>query len=643
MQSGYLLRKHYRIEKRIGAGGFGETYLATDENPDYPIPRQVVVKHLKPSSNDPASLKVAVECFAKEARILAELGDNTDLIPTLYAYFSERDEFYIVQEFIEGYTLTSELDGHNLSETKTLKIVQDILIGLEIVHSNGVIHRDLKPDNIIRRATNKKLTIVDFGAIKLIRQGNNAQISRSIGIGTPGYMPTEQGMGHPRFASDVYAVGAIALQCLTGQHPGNLIDPDILEFRWRHLCKVDNRTVQVLDKMTAARYDRRYANATEAKQAIDRLIASINQPYQPYQSPRPPRPQFKPLVRTIVAPKPIARRNLLKWLMFGWAGATVSSILWQLFSEPFKPEILDSMIESSPDPEPIIEPLPAPEPLSSKPKSPLPRLNTIQFASVQLNDKGNIIARPKAQVQVYKEDLGNGVNLIMVKIPAGSFIMGSPESEEGRIIDESPQHLVSLKEFYIGQTEITCSQYQAIMDTDSSEYESNEPVKNVNWHKSKEFCQKLSSTTGRTYTLPSESQWEYACRAGTTTPFAFGETITNEVANCGDVAAYKNELRGIEQGTITKVREYPPNAFGLYDMHGNVWEWCEDSWHDSYQGAPKDGSAWINNNTDVVLRGGSWNYHPGNCRSSLRNRSARESQNNYYGFRVVCAPFPGLI
>jgi formylglycine-generating enzyme required for sulfatase activity len=291
--------------------------------------------------------------------------------------------------------------------------------------------------------------------------------------------------------------------------------------------------------------------------------------------------------------------------------------------------------------DPISSSLPSESPRQeSTAKSPIiqPRLTTIEFASVKVNDKGDIIARPQGQSQIYKEDLGDGAILTMVKIPAGSFLMGSPESEKGRFEDESPQHPVSLKEFYMGQTEVTQSQYQAIMGENPSKFRGNNlPVETVSWNQSQEFCQKLSTKTGRNYTLPSESQWEYACRAGTTTPFYFGETITPDLGNYDGNSTYGNASKGSYRKKTTKVGEFPPNDFGLYDMYGNVWEWCQDTWHKNYQDAPMDGSALTSRNNNAhILRGGSWISLPRYCRSATREDYTPDNRLYLIGVRVVC-------
>lgn len=274
MQSGYLLRNRYLIEKPLSAGGFGKTYIATDE--DFPGKPRKVVKHLKPQNSGAKVLEIARRLFETEAKTLANLGTKTERIPTLYAYFEEDQEFYLVQEFIEGKTLTQEIENRRLSEAETLEVLQEILTGLETIHSNHVIHRDLKPDNIIRRANSNELVLIDFGAVKAVRQATSLQISQTISIGTPGYMPSEQGIGNPKLASDIYAAGAIALQCLTGIHPFDLLDPDTSEFKWRHLCQVSDRVANVLYKMVAVSPVNRYPNANEAKKAIDRLIMPVS-------------------------------------------------------------------------------------------------------------------------------------------------------------------------------------------------------------------------------------------------------------------------------------------------------------------------------------------------------------------------------
>jgi formylglycine-generating enzyme required for sulfatase activity len=184
-------------------------------------------------------------------------------------------------------------------------------------------------------------------------------------------------------------------------------------------------------------------------------------------------------------------------------------------------------------------------------------------------------------------------DIAMVKIPAGSFLMGSPTSEESHFASESPQHEVTLETFWMSQFPITQAQWVSVMGDNPSHFKGEDlPVECVSWHDAMEFCQRLSEQTGDTYTLPSEAQWEYACRAGTTTPFHFGKTITPDQANYDGNYTYNGGPRGEYRQQTTPVGIFPPNDWGLYDMHGNVWEWCLDQWHPNYEGAPVDGSAW---------------------------------------------------
>lgn len=245
------------------------------------------------------------------------------------------------------------------------------------------------------------------------------------------------------------------------------------------------------------------------------------------------------------------------------------------------------------------------------------------------------------QGECFTENLGNGIVLEMVKIPGGSFMMGAPEDEEVKYNNEHPQHRVILETFFLGKFPITQEQYEVIMGENPSKFQgSKRPVEKVSWYDAVQFCRKLSQITGKKYQLPSEIQWEYACRAQTTTPFHFGETITTDLANYHGDRTYGSGIKGIYREQTTDVGEFPANSFGIYDMHGNLYEWCEDCWHDNYQGAPVDGSAWVDGEGDEnyhrVLRGGSWYNDPVHCRSSARLGFIPDYINFSLGFRVSC-------
>jgi formylglycine-generating enzyme required for sulfatase activity len=281
-----------------------------------------------------------------------------------------------------------------------------------------------------------------------------------------------------------------------------------------------------------------------------------------------------------------------------------------------------------------------------------PALSVFTFQTVQVNKRGEITTRKSGKAKYFREDLGNSVTLDMVAIPAGKFVMGSPRSEEewddGEEEwddSEGPQRTVAVSKFFMGRFPVTQEQYQAIMGKNPSYFKgTNRPVETVSWNDAVAFCKKLSELTKRTYRLPSEAEWEYACRAGTTTPFHVGTTITTALANYDGNYTYGSELKGVYRRKTTEVDCFIPNAFGLHDMHGNVWEWCQDIWHNNYEDAPTHCLAWMEGSTEEkrVIRGGSWDGHPEYCRSAARDLNTRDNSFSYIGFRLVCAGAAGL-
>ena len=274
------------------------------------------------------------------------------------------------------------------------------------------------------------------------------------------------------------------------------------------------------------------------------------------------------------------------------------------------------------------------------------RIYREEFETVTVNARGEIIKREGCQAEMFAEHLGDGVELEMVSIPGGSFLMGSPNTEQrypdynGR---EEPQHRVKVPPFFIGKYPVTQQQYKAVTGKNPPGFKrANHPLVAVTWNDATDFCWLLSQKTGKTYRLPSEAEWEYACRAGTTTPFCFGPTITTDLANYFGDFVYGSGPTGACRRHSTDVNCFPPNAFGLYDMHGNVYEYCQDVWHDNYNLAPTDGSAWESRGDGSyrVLRGGSSIGAPSICRSAFRHRGHREATYYNYGFRV--AVLPGL-
>ena len=278
----------------------------------------------------------------------------------------------------------------------------------------------------------------------------------------------------------------------------------------------------------------------------------------------------------------------------------------------------------------------------------LSKLRRFEFEVVTVNPRGEIIQRENKAANYFVEMLSAEVGLEMVEIPSGSFVMGSPEDEAERSSYEGPQHQVSVERFLMGKYPVTQAQWRVVANWEKIELDLNPepsrftgeklPVEKISWHEAQEFCARLAKRIGKDYRLPSEAEWEYACRAGTTTPFHFGETLTTDLANYDGKYTYGNGPSGEYQEKTTPPGSFPANAFGLYDMHGTVWEWCADPWHRNYIAAPNDGSAWTTNadSRSHVVRGGSWFSDPRHCRSAYRDDLDYVFLN--LGFRVVCVP-----
>nr|MDJ0575556.1 serine/threonine-protein kinase [Xenococcaceae cyanobacterium MO_234.B1] len=263
---------YYQIIERIGRGSFGETYLAKNLQQ---FETRCVVKHLQPIERSPEILEIAKNLFDKEARILLEIGDAHDQIPSLIAYFPENENFYLVQEFIEGHELSQEIvEGQPWSESEVIKLLEEILVPLAFLHHrpHPIIHRDLKPSNLMRRTTDNKIVLIDFGAIKelavteiLNKQGKTRT---TMAIGSPGYMPPEQIYGHPQLSSDVYAVGVIAIKALTGLHPDDFDRDAEGEILLPEPASISNELNAILRKMVRSYHQERYYSAVEALEAI---------------------------------------------------------------------------------------------------------------------------------------------------------------------------------------------------------------------------------------------------------------------------------------------------------------------------------------------------------------------------------------
>jgi serine/threonine protein kinase len=607
-KSGYQLQNgKYTIENDIAQGGFGITYLARDENN-----QPVVIKTLNETVQRRPDFAKLQQDFLNEAVKLAKCKHSH--VVKVREVFPEGQLWCIAMEYIEGEHLADRVQRLGvLPEAEALGYIEQIGEALTVVHQNGLLHRDVKPANIIVRYHKREAVLIDFGIAREfmpdLTQIHTPYLSHC-------FAPIEQYQTvAPRGAyTDVYALAATLYFLLTNRLPPvapNRATGTVLKSPQQINSSISDRVNQAILKGMELEPENRPQTMQEWLESLKEppvvVVAPINNHPQINNN-----PQVNNNQQTLVKP---SRRKFIQTVGWMGAGLGVTVTVGKL--------ITDTSREQSTSPKEL-------------------SLQTFNFETVTVDAKGTITNRRNGEAKYFVEDLGNGVTLEMVQIPGGTFKMGSPQGEVGRNANENPQHQVTVPRFFMGRYEVTQAQYQAIMGTNPAYFKGEKlPVETVSWNDAVEFCQKLSQKTGRTYRLPSEAEWEYACRAGTTTPFSFGETITPDLVNYDGTSTYASAPKGQNRQKTTPVGSFPPNPFGLYDMHGNVWELCQDHYHDNYNGAPTDGRAWVSDNTNFrLLRGGCWGDYPKICRSASRYNYGREERAyvpQVIGFRVVCA------
>ncbi|CCI34251.1 SUMF1/EgtB/PvdO family nonheme iron enzyme [Microcystis sp. T1-4] len=517
----------YRLNNFLGAGGFGGVFHASEMVRNTSV-QEVAIKVIPESSDDKLIELTNARKLEHSNLIKAySVGEFT---------FLNTEMLYLVMELAQG-SLENHITKGGLSSSEIKNITAQVAQGLNYLHGQNKVHRDLKPGNILK--VNQQYKLADFGLIRTLNNKSHTQTVHN--SGTIIYMPPEAFRGDISSAWDLWSLGIMLIEMTTNQLP----------------YKFNNDIHQLMAKV---------------------MNCELQIPSLPK--------EFKPIIEGC-----LQKDRKQRW--------TAQQVL----------NALQPVGWTSP-------PSPPPAPAAvKKPVSPIP-----------------LIASPTP----FTEKLPNRVTLEMVSLPAGQFLMGSPDSDY-----EKPPHQVKVNSFAIGKYPITQAQYEAVMGINPSHFKNNSwlknnpqnPVEKVSWNDAQAFCQKLSQITGKTYRLPTEAEWEYACRAGTTTRYYFGD----DGSQLGDDAWYSAN----SQSKTHPVGQKKPNAWGLYDMIGNVSEWCEDDWHDNYIGAPKDGSAWTINNDNrshpKCLRGGSWCNDPYGCRSAVRYDNSRRVNRDFRnGFRVVC-------
>ena len=630
---GRLLGGQYRITgtRPLGAGGMGEVWLAQDLE----LGTTVAIKVLPHMLCRDAA---AVESLKREAKIGQQLTHRN--ICRLHGFHSDGDVRYIVMEYVDGRTLGQILsgsDGRRLAWSELEPIARGIADALDYAHGatyldadgrrvRGVLHRDIKPQNIIVKPDGVA-KLMDFGIAREIHNTMTMLTGRT--SQTPLYASPEQFRGEPMTsASDVYSLAAVLYECLVG-HP--LISPhgdlsyQILNGPYEELESESADVNAALRAGLAKSPDERPARAGDllamacgemeaaATRRWDATVADATQDERPRRGLRSRGRKKAVAVAAVVL---LAAVAVGVWV---WPG---------LFGTASGPPAAD-VTGGGAGVAPATRPLPRTRPVvaatgpavaATKPATPA-------------------AGRPPERLKL---DL-DGETIELALISAGRFNMGSPLAEAGRDSREY-LHAVEISPgkpgFYMGLREVTQAQYQALTGVSPSDFKgADRPVENVSWQDAAAFCKKLSEKTGRTVRLPTEAEWEYACRAGGGTRFAFGDGDGDlhkhgNYADSTSAFSWRDRSHSDGQSETAPVGSFAPNAWGLYDMHGNVMEWCAD-WHAEYAPGPATDPRGPPVGESRVVRGGSWFKGPSGCRSAARDKRPPGHRNFDIGFRVI--------
>ena len=633
----------YEILEKLGEGGMGSVYKARHPR----LNSIVAIKVLLPEIARDKSL---AERFMREARLAAQLQD-ADIVQVLDMDQADGKQF-IVMQFVDGESLQSRIDREGeLSETDALRIVRDVARTLAIAHRQQIVHRDIKPSNIMLTRAGR-VKVCDLGLAKSVERDGPALTESGTAMGTPHYIAPEQARSTKSVdgRADIYSLGATLFHMVTGTTPYK--GSSSYEIILKHVTEpppdareanaaITAATAMLIQRMMIKNPDERVGTCDEVVQNIETILASAK--------------DSRAQMRTVATPSAgvvtqdvsnaqpaVARPASARWLTVGaaaLAGAgVVVWVVWAAGSEGKATATKPTTTVARTSPATTIA---TPPSTTRMPTTTVAASRADGTASGALSTPAPDSPQSAApQKRTIEFDLGGGVSMELVHIPPGEFLMGSPENETGRRGDESPQHRVRItKGFYMGITEVTQAQYEAAMGANPSHFKGREWPVGVSWSDAVEFCKHLSARTGREVRLPTEAEWEYACRAGTTTRYYFGDTD----AAVGDYAWHQ----GNTGNTPKPVGQRRANPWGLYDMGGSFFEWCQDWYDGSYYGkspllnptGPPTGQPMPPDNRPTrVVRGSSWNTQvsSGDVRSAARNCTYPDRPCGNNGFRVVC-------
>ncbi|MHB1423099.1 MAG: bifunctional serine/threonine-protein kinase/formylglycine-generating enzyme family protein [Gemmataceae bacterium] len=622
--------QRYQPKQLLGAGGFGAAFLCHDRFFD----AEVVVKTLHETTME----RNMTDVF-REAQVLRHLQHPAiiGVRDCNYADLTRMAHPYIVMDYFPGGTLATFIKQRGAISLEDMTVIsRQIAEGMQAAHRQNILHRDLKPDNILVRKEGStwKVKIIDFG-LALRKQtietsmaagaAGNTILGDSV-AGTIEYAPPEQ-MGKlkgvkPGPYSDVYAFGKMCCYALfKTTEPKNrhwaTVSKDLHEMleqcteqELEHRLPNFEPVLKVLEALAPQRQkadaERKRREEEAAEQKRQELLQQQEAAHQKAEAERKRQEQEEAA----------RQKRELEQLQQKGESKLVQFVREAMDRTQGKPSQEDST---------------AAREIVKQHRISSDRAKQIVAEVREQWQKAN----PPKPERKPGEIVTNSLGMKFAWIPSGTFLMGSPTNEPSRSSDESQHRVTLTKGFYMGVHLVTQEQWQAVMDNNPSYFKSekNLPVDSVSWEGCQELIKKLRERDQKPYRLPTEAEWEYACRAGTTTPFSFGETISTDQANYDGNYIYGTGKKGVYRGKTTPVGIFPANAWGLCDMHGNVWEWCQD-WYGPYPKkdindpqSPKSGQY-------RVLRGGSWSYSPQDCRSAFRNWVEPGSRSSNFGLRV---------
>ena len=650
-----LCMGQYVLLEKLGAGGMGQVYKAYHPG----MERMVAIKVILAKGSTDAE---TVKRFEREIKAAAKLAHPN--IITVYDAGNADGRHFMVMELVKGQDLSEIINQKGQFGTRNaVDYITQAAKGLKFAHANGVIHRDIKPGNLILDSDGV-LKIVDMGLAKIHSKENDETVSMLTGnaaiMGTVDFMSPEQSLSTKNVdgRADIYSLGATLYYMLTGNvmYPGKTAMVKLMAHRKSLIPSlrasrpdISENLDAVYTKMVAKDLNDRYQNMSELISDLELVangfapivkpkkmvtINSLQNDFGGFQI-KVKGTNLKLGKSTINFKGLLANKKLL-----GIIGGTLVGALLVIFffmigifggvkKEEFKKQNQISSGNKTPETKSDVATTPKENKnkyLIAQNKSGQNVFLTSPFSESIAKETQSTLAKSLNLPAEEKVNLVNGVSFDMVLIPAGKFMMGSPASEVSRYPNETQHEVTLTKPFYMGKYEITQEQWEAVMGNSPSEFKGPKlPVTNVSWYDCQEFIKKLNAKTNGGYRLPTEAEWEYACRAGTTTAHSFGNSLTKSDANVGGVR-------------LTAVGSYKPNAFGLYDMHGNVWEWCED-WSAGYTEGVVTNPKGPGAGTYRVLRGGSFLDSESRSRSSNRfDPLAPTRKFSTGGFRLARTP-----